>query len=46
MTNPMVTQAIVECIDRIETCNAMQKDIDDVYTHFCDIYYGEMDRLL
>ncbi len=39
----LARQAIITCIETIENAQAVQKDIDVIYDHFCKVYYEEMD---
>ena len=41
LTSDFSTQAILILLERIELCHARQKEIDDIYKSFCDIYTRE-----
>jgi hypothetical protein len=38
--------AIQNCITHIESVLAIQQEIDDIYTMFCNVYYNEMESTL
>lgn len=46
MQSDITRQALIRCIDMIEWNRAVQVDVDNVYEHFCNIYYNEMNKHL
>ncbi len=44
LSSDMSRQAILTCIDKIETARAEQDEIDSLYTDFCNVYYDELNK--
>ncbi len=44
LKSDVAQQALVHCIDSILQTTQTQDEIDNMYSHVCNLYYSEMDN--